>query len=148
MRAVDALLDDAVARGVFPSAQLVVADGGRVVHERHVATTPDTFFDVASLTKALCTSVLAARLLDWGAPAPFPGVTIRHLLTHSSGLPAWLPLYERHRGRAAIVRAARATPLERPPGAASVYSDLGFIALGDLVEQAGGARLDALFAEH
>jgi CubicO group peptidase (beta-lactamase class C family) len=145
---VDHLLDDAVVRGVFPSAQLVVGDGGAVVHERSVRTTPATRFDVASLTKALCTAPLALRLLDLDAPTPIPGATVRHLLTHGSGLPAWLPLFEQHQGRDAIVRAAATTPPERPPGAAAVYSDLGFIVLGDLVEQAGGARLDALFAQH
>jgi CubicO group peptidase (beta-lactamase class C family) len=145
---VDHLLDDAVVRGVAPSAQLVVGDGGRVVHEHNVRVGPATLFDVASLTKALCTSWLALRLLDLEAPAPIAGVTVRHLLTHSSGLPGWRPLFERSAGRDAIVRAARETPLERPPGEASVYSDLGFIVLGDLVEQAGGTRLDALFAAH
>jgi CubicO group peptidase (beta-lactamase class C family) len=75
-------------------------------------------------------------------------VTVRHLLAHASGLPAWRPLYERLQGepREAIVRLAAAEPLERAPGAASVYSDLGFIVLGAVVERAGGARLDDLAA--
>jgi CubicO group peptidase (beta-lactamase class C family) len=145
---VDHLLDDAVVRGVFPSAQLVVGDGGQVVHEHVVRATVDTKYDVASLTKALCTAQLAQRLEDLDGPTPIAGVTVRHLLTHSSGLPAWLPLYERHHDRAAIVAAAVATPLERAPGAAAVYSDLGFIVLGHVIEEALGARLDALFAEH
>ena len=141
------LLDDAVVRRVFPSAQLIVADGGRVVLEHNVRATADTRFDVASLTKALCTSLVAMRLGVWDAPAPLPGVTVRHLLTHSSGLPAWRPFYETAHGRDAVVRAALETPLESAPGEASGYSDLGFIILGDLLERAAGQRLDVLFDE-
>jgi CubicO group peptidase (beta-lactamase class C family) len=72
---------------------------------------------------------------------------VRHLLAHSSGYPAWRPLHATAPGRDAIVAAAAATPLERAPGAASVYSDLGFIVLGDAIELAAGRRLDALAAE-
>jgi CubicO group peptidase (beta-lactamase class C family) len=75
--------------------------------------------------------------------------TVCHLLTHSSGLPAWRPLYERiaerDRGGPGAVNMAlaliRQERLEAPPGARSVYSDLGFILLGMLVERAGGSVL-------
>jgi len=160
MRAVVELLEKAVERGVFPGAQLIVVDGGRAVLETTagrkslggdpVATT--TLFDVASLTKPVVTSLLVLRLvedrrLDWDAPTPLAGVTVRHLLTHSSGLPAWAPLYETAHTRDAVIAAAAGMPREREPGAASVYSDLGFIVLGDLVEKTAGRRLDALAAD-
>lgn len=160
MRAVVELLDKAVERSVFPGAELVVVDGGRTVLETTVGTksvggppvAATTLFDVASLTKAVVTSLLVLRLvedgrLDWDAPTRLAGVTVRHLLSHSSGLPAWAPLYETAHGRDAIVAAASGMPRERAPGTASVYSDLGFIVLGDLVEKTAGRRLDALAAE-
>ena len=153
------LLADAIARGVFPGAQLLVVDEGRRVLDLAAGTkrlggapvTTHTLFDVASLTKPLVTSLLVLRLVEegrlgWDAHSRLHGVTVRHLLSHSSGLPAWLPLYQGAHGRDDIIRRAGLMSLERPPGVASVYSDLGFIVLGDLVERTAGARLDALAA--
>ena len=74
-------------------------------------------------------------------------VTVRHLLTHTSGLPAWRPLYEAGTGRAPVLSALCATPLERPPGTAVRYSCLGFILLGEILTRLGGAGLDQLAAE-
>ena len=76
-------------------------------------------------------------------------VTIRDLLTHASGLPAWLPFFREHRGRAAFERAIAATPLEYPPRSKSVYSDLGFMLLGFLLERdlPLAARFATLFAQ-
>ena len=80
---------------------------------------------------------------------PRAGVTVRLLLAHASGLPAWKPLHEMAAGsagvdrREAIVEICRTIALERAPGSRSVYSDLGFILLGDAVERAAGERLDA-----
>jgi CubicO group peptidase (beta-lactamase class C family) len=133
-----------------------VLDQGEIVFAAAVGQcTFETLFDLASLTKPLSTVTLALRRLATGAltlaDEVRPLVTVRHLLTHSSGLPAWrllaplavegLPL------RAGIVEACRREPLEAPPGARSVYSDLGFILLGDALERASGARLDTLFAD-
>lgn len=141
---------------VYPAAQLVVCDGGQTILDEAIgACAHDTQFDVASLTKALVTTTLTMRLVERGqiglGSELRPGVTIRHALTHSSGLPAWRPLYEllddeAADRRAAMIEAARREPLEAAPGARSVYSDLGFILLGDAVERAGGARLDAQWA--
>jgi serine-type D-Ala-D-Ala carboxypeptidase len=154
---VTAMIDEAIADGAFPGAALIVADGGRhvleVVRGRKGLDGPPvlatTLYDVASLTKPLVTALLCLSLVEdgtlgWDDPTTLPGVTVRHLLTHSSGLPAWLPLHQGARGRAVIVERAAAAPRERPPGTHSVYSDLGFIVLGDLVERTAAARLDAL----
>src|SRR5439155_11567450 len=81
---------------------------------------------------------------------PRSGVTVRQLLAHASGLPAWkllAPAPGFADARAGIVEAVRREPLESAPGAAARYSDLGFILLGDWLEQRLGARLDALFAD-
>jgi CubicO group peptidase (beta-lactamase class C family) len=143
-------------------------------------------FDLASLTKVLVTTGVAAQLADEGrleldAPAARyvpgferggkEGVTVRQLLAHASGLPAWRPYHEQaarepgssaaflppaerpapdalagafERGRALVEEAVRAEPLETPPGTRALYSDVGFIALGLAVERAAGGTLAAL----
>lgn len=116
-------------------------------------------YDLASLTKPIVTATVAMRLVESGAlalddavadrerawrGAGKASVTIRDLLEHASGLPAWAPLWRQARG-AALVEAAAATPLEYEPRSRSVYSDLGFIVLGAILERAGGAGLDRLF---
>jgi CubicO group peptidase (beta-lactamase class C family) len=165
--ALRALLDEAVAAQVFPGGVLSVGDAGRPVLELAFGrrsripeagppVTLDTIYDLASLTKPLATSLVTLRLAETGRLALdddagrfVPGApgTVRQLLSHSSGLPAWRPFHERSlAGRDAIIAAAASEPPERPPGQASVYSDLGFIVLGAVCERAGGARLDELAA--
>jgi len=171
VRRVVALLEDAVAQGVFPGAQLVVGDAGEPVL-RHAAgtlarapsppVTLETIYDTASLTKPVVTATLVLRMvargavdLDAPAAAWLPAlaaadqrrIRVRDLLAHASGLPAWRPFYQQipaGASRDRLTSLAAAEPLEAPPGARSVYSDLGFILLGTLVERAGGARLDEL----
>jgi CubicO group peptidase (beta-lactamase class C family) len=150
-----------------------VSSGGRVqFHEafgwrqlvpRQLPAFPDTVYDVASMTKAIVTSVLAMKEVERGTLAldepvvrrlpEFEGegreaVTIRQLLSHSSGLPAHRPFWRQAAGadseRWAISLAAAREPLEYRPGSLSVYSDLGFISLGWLLERATELRLDAL----
>ena len=101
-----------------------------------------------------------------GAPASAAGCTVADLLYHRSGLPAFVPFFadalHRHssllkqerlaslraRVREEVVARAAACALEAPPGTRAVYSDVGFILLGAVLEKAGGAKLDALFEEH
>jgi CubicO group peptidase (beta-lactamase class C family) len=112
-------------------------------------TQDDTIFDLASLTKVLATSTLAMRVIEQGvlglddpvsAHVPLwrdrdsAPVTLRDLLAHCSGLPAHAPLFREHSGRAAFEDAICATPLEYRPRTASIYSDLGFILLGFILE--------------
>jgi CubicO group peptidase (beta-lactamase class C family) len=165
-----------VAEGDVPSASMVVRVAGeeRLHHTVGVArlaprraATPDQPYDLASVTKALAGSTVAAGLLQRGRldlddpvtrwlPDVDPRMRVHHLLEHSSGYPAWRPLYgefaQRDWGsdatRDAILSLARRTPLAAAPGAAHTYSDLGFLVLLQVLEAAGDARLDALFAEH
>jgi CubicO group peptidase (beta-lactamase class C family) len=155
-KSVETLLQGAVGE-VFPAAQLVVVEGGTLELLQSVGVaTPITRFDLASLTKPLCTTALALRLVARGALSlddrPRPECTILQLLSHSGGLPAVRALADPTRPgegmRAQAIAAARSEPLEYPPGERSIYSDLGFILLGYAVERVGGARLDALFAQH
>ena len=70
-------------------------------------------------------------------------VTLRSLLTHSSGLTAWLPFFRDHTGRTEFQHAICSLPLEYLPDTQSIYSDLGFILLGFIIEDAGGRRFEA-----
>jgi CubicO group peptidase (beta-lactamase class C family) len=99
------------------------------------------------LTKVLSTAPVAMRAVERGALGlddpvqkfiarwPHPEVTVRDLLAHCSGLPAYAPLFERLQGRDAFERAICETPLAYRPRTSSIYSDLGFILLGFIIEQ-------------
>jgi CubicO group peptidase (beta-lactamase class C family) len=165
-----ATLIDIVAEGRIPSASIVVrvrgvetlafAVGDARLDPRR-PTTIDTPYDLASVTKPLVASTVAAVLVQRGAvslddpavrfvPRVDARVTVRHLLQHVSGLPAWAPLYERvspwgtREARDAVIAAAIATPLTADPGTTHVYSDLGFLVLLAVLEAAGGDRIDVL----
>lgn len=119
------------------------------------AVVPDQVFDLASLTKALVTTPLTADLVAEGAdvdepvaatlPGAPPGVTVRHLLTHTSGLPAWRPLYADATDRDDLLQRAWTAAPEAPRGVRHVYSDLGFLTLGAWIEHQRGDYLDRLF---
>lgn len=120
-----------------------------------VATTPDTVFDLASLTKVVATTSCLMALGERGVspddplnrfrPAPHPAISLRRLLRHEAGLWEWQPLYFTATDRAAAVEVAATLPLRYAPGAARHYSDLGLILLGDVVERVCGLRLDDAF---
>ena len=154
----------------FPAASIEVGrlDGalwresfGRLTYADDApACVPETIFDLASLTKVIATTSIAMRLVADGwlsldAPVTtylpaFSGadrasITIRHLLTHASGLPAHARLWESANGRDAYERAITELPLERAPGAESVYSDPGFLLLGFAIEALARAPLAAQF---
>jgi CubicO group peptidase (beta-lactamase class C family) len=111
----------------------------------------DTIFDLASLTKVIATTTLAMRAIDDGrlsldepVSARLPewrgadreSVTVRDLLAHCSGLPAYLPFFHDHTGRVEFEPAICRIPLEYAPRSRAVYSDLGFILLGFILEDA------------
>jgi CubicO group peptidase (beta-lactamase class C family) len=121
---------------------------------------PDTVFDLASVTK-LFTAVAAMRQIERGAlalDAPIAryapelaaaaahGVTVRHLLTHTSGLRPELPLYELPDAAARAARLAAEEPLTAP-GAKRRYSDLNLLLLQTVLERVSGRPLDRLIAE-
>jgi CubicO group peptidase (beta-lactamase class C family) len=123
------------------------------------AMTAGTVFDLASLTKVVATTTatlaLASRQrLGLGDPvthylpafawpaSPAGPVTLWHLLTHTAGLPDTRKFYEWCGTREDLLRDLSATPLAAPPGTQVSYSDLGFIALGEIVAQVAGQPLD------
>jgi CubicO group peptidase (beta-lactamase class C family) len=158
-------LDSSVAQHAFPGG--VVAVGrrdtvlflrafGRLDYEGGAPVTVRTAYDLASLTKVVGLTTAAMILVDEGkldldAPVTryvpaFAGggdsVTVRHLLTHSSGLPAWKPFFQQVRSRKQMFALVNAEPLEAAPGARMAYSDLGAMLLTQVVESLAGQRLD------
>jgi CubicO group peptidase (beta-lactamase class C family) len=167
---ISAMLAERIEAGDFPSAVYVVAERGRVrfadavgeaVREPEARpATLETIYDLASLTKPLVTGLLAARQVESGAlkldgrvsdyleefgTEEKRAITVRQLLTHTSGLPAWRPLYLLCvNGPARVLECIAAEPLEREPGARVVYSDLGFITLGLILQRLAGDTLPEL----
>jgi CubicO group peptidase (beta-lactamase class C family) len=166
-QAVTAFLDSAVTAGAAPGAVLGVSVAGN----RFVYTTgrmapgdstrpgPTTVYDLASLTKAVGLATAAMLAVDDGrleldrpvqsyvpefAGAGKERVTIRMLLAHASGLPAWRPLFREAAGRAEAFALADSTPLESVPGTSAVYSDLGAIVLTQAIESVYHERIDSL----
>jgi CubicO group peptidase (beta-lactamase class C family) len=165
------VLDAALAAGAFPAAVVDVGTRrGRLWTEAWgrlttavdaPACTTATVFDLASLTKVMATTPLLMRLVDAGgvdldtalarlltgwAVGDRGAIRVRHLLDHSAGLRGHDRLWERASGRREYEAAIRALPLERPPGAAAVYSDLGFMLLGFIAADLAERTLDDQFA--
>jgi CubicO group peptidase (beta-lactamase class C family) len=166
---VTTFLDSAIAGGAAPGAVLGVSVAGQRYVYASGRLTPDepapaeltTVYDLASLTKVvgLTTAVMLAvddGKLELDAPVQryvpaFEGegkerVTIRHLLAHGSGLPAWRPLFREAETRQEAFALADTTPLSSPPGTTDVYSDIGMIVLTQAVELVYHERLDSLLA--
>jgi CubicO group peptidase (beta-lactamase class C family) len=180
---VDRAIEKAIAKGELPGAVIQARIGDQLSYEgvfgcallspqRH-DTHPNTIYDVASLTKVMATTPAIMLLvadgklsLDQPAADILPAfgerekteITIRHLLTHSSGLRPWRAYYadlrerELRRGdsllatpagcEAIVSRILRGAPVH-DAGEASVYGDLAFIVLGEIVAEAAGEPLDS-----
>ena len=167
---ISSLLSEHISTGDFPSAVYLVGQGGEtvfadalgysVVEPYQVANKLDTIYDLASLTKPLITGLLCAKRIEVGELTLDSSVshylpefdrtdkqmiTVRELLTHTAGLPAWRPLYllaneEPERAAGAIA----SLDLDYKPGTRVIYSDLGFITLGLLLERLTGHSLASL----
>ncbi len=180
-------ITSAVNDKAFPGAVLAVGYRGKLsvrafgklsYDTSSPATKGDTIYDIASLSKVVSTTTLAARLaegdfavpLDLDAPierylpewksGPQPdwrrNVTSRHLLTHTSGLPPFKEYWrtsnsgagaKRSTNKSDTLRKIFAEPLENAPGANAIYSDLGIILLGEIIERLTGKSLDVLGRE-
>ena len=149
-----------IAVGQHDSVVLLAAVGHYGADDRRPVTT-ETIYDLASLTKVIALTTECILLVDQGkldldAPVQrylpeFRGpmkdqVTIRHLLTHSAGLAADLPLFDSTRTREAALRMVDTSPLLSPPGTRFVYSDLSAIVLMQVVERITGRPFDQVLA--
>ena len=150
-----------IAVGQHDSVVLLAAVGHYGADDRRPVTT-ETIYDLASLTKVIALTTECILLVDQGkldlaAPVQrylpeFRGpmkdqVTIRHLLTHSAGLAADLPLFDSTRTREAALRMVDTSPLLSPPGTRFVYSDLSAIVLMQVVERITGRPFDQVLAD-
>lgn len=160
------VLQQAMRDSAFPGAVALVGSRTGILAEASVgrldaadATVPNerTLWDLASLTKVIGMTSAVMRLvqegrIDLDAPVQRylpewtgPGkdrVTVRHLLSHSSGLPAWRPLYKEAHSPAEALALVFATPLDTLPGVRMVYSDLGAILLGQIATRVSGIPFD------
>jgi CubicO group peptidase (beta-lactamase class C family) len=177
MAAAHTLLEKAVAEHAFPGAAYGVLHRGSVVAHDAVgrftyepnspAVRADTVFDIASVSKVLATTAAAMVLVDRGkldldtrvgdilpgfviGMAPGSGkerVTLRMLLAHTSGLPAYETLFRNCDTADALLRATLKLPLEAAPGSRTEYSDFGFLLLGKVIEVLTYQRLDGFCAK-
>jgi CubicO group peptidase (beta-lactamase class C family) len=155
------LLREAIAARAFPAACVEVgradttlwrAAFGTLTYDSDSApATLDTVFDLASLAKVIATATLCMRAIDDGRlqldepvssrlsawrGADREPVSVRDLLAHTSGLTAYLPFFRDHAGRVEFEHAICRSPLEYAPRTQAIYSDLGFILLGFILEDA------------
>ena len=168
---IDVAMNDAIAARRLPGAVFHLERGG-AIHERaygrlsYDAEAPQvssaTVFDAASLSKVLATAPailllhedgkldLDAKLVDYFPECAGGGkeaITIRHLLTHTSGLAAGLPAKPAWRGDEAAHAMACGQTVTHPPGSFFRYSDINYILLGQLVRTLSGMELDVFARE-
>ena len=169
--ALDAATEQAIRDGLIPGAVIIIGHDGKIVHRKaygaralvpaRETATPDTIYDIASLTKVVATTPAIMKLYEQGkiklddpvtAYLPeFQGgkssITIRNLMTHYSGLrpdldidPPWSG-YDTGIGKAVLDKPTA------PPGVAFVYSDINFELLGEVVRRVSGKPLDQFARE-
>jgi CubicO group peptidase (beta-lactamase class C family) len=174
LRVIDRVVTNGIKAGGYPGAAVVVGRKGAAVWEKgfgHIdwrtsstqVSPTETIYDLASLTKVIGTTTAIMVLYDQGLIGlddkvskylpEFSGgykdsVTIRLLLEHRSGLPAGRDLWRLASTPAEARQIVLTTPLEYRPGTGYIYSDLGAITLGLLVEKISGERLDNFLQEH
>ncbi len=163
------LLQGAIAARVFPGCALAVTHESKLIALKSLGrftyepnspeVLPASIFDLASLTKVVATTTMAMLLYERGLldlelsvaaiiPQFAPGdprrleVTLRMLLAHSSGLPAYKQLFLQAQSRDALLHAAITTPLAADPAIRAEYSDIGFIVLGSALEKIADETLD------
>lgn len=174
---VDGIFEKAIADDEIPGAVLLVGWRDAIIYERaygarailpaREAMTIDTVFDLASLTKIVATTSSVMKLVERGrirlndpvvkyipefAPAQNPDgkdqVTIRHLMTHTGGLRPIPPITGTWSGVEPVLQSIFNDPLAAPPGARFVYSDGGFILLGEIVRRISGFTVDEFAARN
>src|SRR5882762_3089100 len=169
------VIEKAIAERAFPGATLAVGYRGKVsVHAfgklsydaKAAATSPNTMYDIASLTKVVATTTLVAKLAegDFAVPLDLDAeierylpewtdgpnaewrhrVTVRHLLTHTSGLPPFKEYWRTSKNKQDTLTKIFAEPLDYEPGTKEVYSDLGIILMAEIIERLTGRTLDDL----
>jgi beta-glucosidase-like glycosyl hydrolase/CubicO group peptidase (beta-lactamase class C family) len=172
------VIENAVADKAFPGATLAVGYRGKVAihafgnlsYEGNApAVDVRTMYDIASLTKVVVTTTLAAKLVEGDFPVPLDldakverylpewvasangqdlewrhKATVRHLLTHTAGLPPFKEYWRTSKSKQETVSRIFAEALDYEPGTKEVYSDLGIILMAEIIERLTGRTLDDL----
>lgn len=166
-------LNFAIKDSAFPGCAISVGYMGKIVLQegfgnyvydpRSKKVTPSSIYDLASVTKVVATATTAMILydrgllnLDWKVEDIIPdfqgegkkAVTVRHLLTHTSGLPGWVRFYLNLTGKERVVQEICDTDLVYPTGSKTVYSDLGMILMQRILETITQKPLDLLVREN
>lgn len=165
--AVDKVINKAIEDEAFPGAVVLVWKDGKTIYEKAIgnytydSSSPkiktNTLFDLASLTKVVATTTAAMicydRILfslddkvvkyipEFGTNGK-DNITIKNLLIHNSGLPAWKKFYGRNLNYDDVINEIYSSELEYKTGEKTVYSDLGIITLGKIIEKVSGKTLD------
>jgi len=168
---VEAEIAKAITDRAFPGASIAIGTANRVLYLRGFgrldyqasapSVTPDTIYDLASLTKVIGTTTALMLLVQDGRitlddpvekwipearDAAIAGAPLRDILTHRAGLPAWVALYKERpadRGADWFIERILKEPLAAPRGERTIYSDLGMILAGEILSRAAGEGLDA-----
>lgn len=163
---INELIQQGISKKIFPGTVAYIVEGDAIRYYEAFGNrmcTPeikpmqrDTIFDLASLTKPIVAATLIMRYVEVGTVGlgkpiqnylpefTHPQVTVSHLLTHTSGLPAWRATYLESKTKADVVNYLSQIPLDYPTGTQVVYSCLGYILLGKLLERLTDEPLDAL----
>jgi beta-glucosidase-like glycosyl hydrolase/CubicO group peptidase (beta-lactamase class C family) len=167
LRKVDRIIEAAIKDSAFPGAVLLVAKDGIIVHDRAYGSYDygiyskrvdvNTIYDLASVTKVIATTSAVMRLVDerkvkltdpvvnyipqFGQNGK-EKITIYNLMVHNSGLPAWRRFYDFCTTPQCVLDSIYATPLVYETGDSTIYSDLGLITMGKVIEQVSHTTLD------
>jgi len=169
MESISKLLSEGVESGHFPGVGYAIIYkegfinidfvGYRQLEPNQILCTGDEIYDCASLTKVVSTTTLAMRLIEEGrltldttvssilGEFRHPEVKIQHLLTHTSGLPADIHRAATLKSREEVLYRIYASDLINPVGKNIVYSDIGYMLLGLIIEKITGKTLDVLAEE-
>ena len=168
-------MSDAIKTHAFPGASVAVTHDGKLIalkgmgsfsyEDNSPKVMAETIFDLASVSKVIATTTMAMILyergeldLDLPLVALIPEfaaqdarrneVTLRMLLAHSSGMPAYVKLFEEAQTQNELLRAACRVPLTADPAARAEYSDIGFILLGQALSQIAEESIDRFVQHH
>jgi CubicO group peptidase (beta-lactamase class C family) len=169
---VDEIIQSAIKDSAFPGAVVLISIDGNIIYgkafghltydDTSAAVTKNTIYDIASLTKVIATTTAVmicydkklfslddpvAKYIPEFSQNGKEKVTIKNLLLHNSGLPAFKRFYNNYSSAGEVIKDIYETPLSYEPGSKVVYSDLGFITLAKIVEQVTGKSFDVFCNE-
>ena len=171
---IDSIINKAIGESIFPGASVLIAKDGIIIKnkgfgkltydENSTNVTPQTIYDLASVTKVISTTTAVMKLVDENkikledkVAKYIPQfsqngkneITIYNLLVHNSGLPGWRKFYEFCETPKCVLDSIYSTPLIYKTGDSTIYSDLGLITVGKIIEKISGTSLnkfvDSLF---